>query len=77
MTILAPFVKIPIIDQAFENFGKEHPYITGLGTIIFCAWLITDNFKDGHSDKWIRRVDYIKGVLVVGLGFFHIIKPTF
>jgi len=77
LTILAPFVEIPIIDKALEKLGKEHPYITGIGTVLFGAWLLTDNFKDGNSDKWIRRIDYIKGILMVGLGFFHIIKPTF
>ncbi len=74
LTIIAPFVEIPYIDKSLENFGRQHPLITGVGIVIFGIWLIFDNFRDGHSDKWIRRIDYMKGALMVGLGFFHVIS---
>jgi len=72
LTIIAPFVEIPYIDRALENFGKKHPLLTGFGIMLFGLWLLIDNLKDGHSDKWIRGIDYVKGLTMLGLGFFHL-----
>ena len=74
LTLIAPFVEIPYLDKTLEKFGKDHPYITGGGTIIFGSWLFHDNFRNGRSEKWTRRKEYLTAIFLIGVGLYHIIK---
>ena len=54
LMILAPLIHIPIVDEALETFGEEHPFISGFILIVLGGWILSSDIKEGYSDKGLK-----------------------
>lgn len=74
LSFLAPFIEIPIIDDALEKFNNEYPIVSGIVLIAIGFFLLIHDIKDGHPIKSFRIGDRIRNLVFIGIGLFQIVN---
>ncbi len=72
LTLISPFIDIPLLDPTLENFNKKHPIFSGAILAILGSYMFYQDIKDGHSIKSFRIGDRIRDLLIVGVGVSQI-----